>query len=98
MKFDIDKLSKEELLDLNRRVVERLKYLSARETLEVSRKFKVGDTVEFQSDESTVQGIVMRINRKTLSIKTKEGRWNVPPQFVKKVVEGKKNRKLRIVE
>lgn len=98
MSIDIDKLSKEQLLDLNRRIVERLKYLAARDTLEVSKKFRVGDTVEFQNEESTTQGMVIRINRKTLSIKTKEGQWNVPPQFVKKAAEDKKSRTLRIVE
>jgi len=98
MSIDIDKLSKEQLLALNRRIVERLNYLAARETLEVSKKFRVGDTVEFQSEESTIQGIVIRINRKTLSIRTKEGQWNIPPQFLKKVTQEEKNRKLRIVE
>jgi len=98
MSIDIDKLSKEQLLALNRRIVERLNYLAARETLEVSKKFRVGDTVEFQSEESTIQGLVIRINRKTLSIRTKEGQWNIPPQFLKKVTQEEKNRKLRIVE
>ena len=98
MRIDIDTLSKEELLDLNRRIVERLKYLAARETLEVSKKFRVGDTVEFQSEESTIQGIVIRINRKTLSIKTKEGQWIIPPQFLKKAIKDEKSGKLRIVE
>ncbi len=98
MSIDIDKLSKEQLLALNRRIVERLNYLAARETLEVSKKFRVGDTVEFQSEESTIQGIVIRINRKTLSIRTKEGQWNIPPQFLKKVTQEERNRKLRIVE
>ena len=98
MSIDIDKLSMEELLDLNRRIVERLKYLAARDTLEISKKFRVGDTVEFQSEDSTIHGLVIRINRKTLSIKTKEGQWNVPPQFLKKVAQDEKNRELRIVE
>lgn len=98
MKFDIDTLSREELVDLNRRILERLKYLAARETLEVSRRFRVGDLVEFQDKKSVIQGIVIRINQKTLSIKTKEGQWNVPPQFLKKVTRDEKNRTLRIVE
>jgi hypothetical protein len=98
MEFDIDKLSKGELLELNRRIVERLKYLSERETLELSRKFRVGDEVEFRSGETMTRGMVIRINRKTLGIRTREGRWNIPPQFLRKVKERGKSKQLKVIK
>ena len=98
MNFDIDKLSKEELLELNQRIVERLKYLSEKEMLELSKKFRVGDVVEFRNEEAMNRGIVIRINRKTLSIQTKEGRWKIPPQFLRKIKESEKNKHLEIVK
>ena len=97
MNINIDGLSKKELLELNRRIIARLKYLSERYTLEFSKKFRIGDVVEFRSEESMIRGIVIRINRKTLSIKTEEGHWNVPPQFLRKVGKGEKS-KLEIIK
>lgn len=98
MNIDIDRLSREELLELNRRIVARLKYLSEKEILEISRKFKAGDVVEFRSGESMIRGVVIRINRKTLSIRTKEGQWNVPPQFLRKVKESNKIEHLKVIK
>jgi hypothetical protein len=98
MEFDIDKLSREELLGLNHRIVERLKYLASREALELSKKFKVSDIVEFRGGKNMVRGIIIRINRKTMSIKTNEGQWNVHPQFLKKIEKIEKNRHLKIIK
>lgn len=98
MNVDIDKLSKEELLELNKKIIVRLKYLSERETLEFSKKFRVGDVVEFQNEEAMTRGIVIRINRKTLSIKTEEGQWNIPPQFIKIVRKNEKSNRLEIIK
>lgn len=98
MNVDIDKLSKEELLELNKRIITRLKYLSERVTLEFSKKFRVGDVVEFRNEEAMTRGIVIRINRKTLSIKTKEGQWNIPPQFIEIVRKNERGNRLEIVK
>lgn len=98
MEFDIDRLSRQELLELNHRIVERLKYLASREALELSKKYKVGDTVEFRGGKNMLRGVVIRINRKTMSIKTNEGQWNVHPQFLKKIEKNEKNRHLRIIK
>ncbi len=92
MNFDIDNLSKEKLLELNHRIVERLKYLSDRETLGLLGKFRVGDVVEFRNEGTMTRGTVIRINRKTLSIRTKEGRWNLPPQSLRKIKESEKTK------
>ncbi len=98
MEFNIDKLNRAELLELNRRIIERLKYLSKKEALEYSKKFSVGDVVEFDNEGTVIHGTVIRINRKTLSVKTREGQWNIPPQFLRKVGKGEKGKQLEIVK
>ena len=47
MKIDIDKLSEEELIDLNHRIVERLRFLSQMRAHSQMLDFKIGDRVTF---------------------------------------------------
>ena len=47
MKIDIDKLSEEELVDLNHRIVERLKFLESCYTHKEMMEFSPGDQVSF---------------------------------------------------
>lgn len=46
MAFDIEKLSLEELFDLNKRVVRRIQYLNSLKTRAQLDKFEVGDASE----------------------------------------------------
>lgn len=85
MPFDIEKLSLEELIALNRRLVDRIRYLHSLKTRAQLDRFEVGDRVSFQSDGRTVEGIVVRVNRKTLSIHTEHSHWNIHPKFLTKV-------------
>ena len=85
MLIDIEKFSLEELFDLNKRIVRRIEYLHSLKTRSHLDKFEVGDRVTFQSDGRVVEGIVTRVNRKTLSVRTKDTRWNIHPRFVAKV-------------
>lgn len=85
MPIDIEKLSLEELLDLNRRIVRRIEYLHSLKTRAHLDRFEIGDRVSFQSDGRAVEGIVVRVNRKTLSVKTKDTHWNIHPRFVTKL-------------
>ncbi len=84
---DIEKLSLEELLELNRRVVRRIDYLHNLKTRAHLDRFEPGDKVSFQSDGHAVQGLVVRVNSKTLSIRTKDTHWNIHPRFVTKLPE-----------
>lgn len=83
--MDIEKMSLDELVGLNRRVVQRIEYLHSMKTRSQLDRFEVGDRVGFQNEGRTVEGTVIRVNRKTLSVKTKEGSWNIPPRFVTKI-------------
>jgi len=83
----IKSLGRDELLYLNRLVVERLKLLSQAESTQVMSRFNVGDLVEFTAnDGKPVRGIIFKLNKKTVSLKTTEGQqWNVAPQLLREV-------------
>ena len=85
MPIDIEKLALEDLLDLNRRVIRRIQYLSSLKTRSQLDRYEVGDRVSFQSDGRAVEGIIVRVNRKTLSVRTKDSHWNLHPHFVTKL-------------
>ncbi|MEA3307582.1 MAG: hypothetical protein U9Q34_07335 [Elusimicrobiota bacterium] len=82
---DIERLSLEQLFDLNRRIIRRIEYLRS---LNLYR-FKVGDRVSFQDAERVVEGLVVRINRKTISVDTPGASWRLPPSLLTKL-SGKK--------
>jgi hypothetical protein len=86
MKIDIDKLSEEELVDLNHRIVERLRFLSQMRAHSQMLDFKIGDRVTFHPDgRSPVVGMLTRYNKKTVTVITDSGQhWNVAPGLLRK--------------
>jgi len=88
MKIDIDKLSEAELIALNNRIVERLRFLNQKRAHEHMLKFQIGDRVTFEPEGlPPVVGMLTRYNKKTVTIITEDGQhWNVSPRFLRKVV------------
>jgi hypothetical protein len=86
MKIDIDKLTEEELIDLNNRIVARLRFLSEMRAHTRMLEFKIGDRVSFQPDgHPNVVGMITRYNKKTVTIVTDAGqRWNVAPSLLRR--------------
>ena len=86
MPIDIDKLTEAELIDLNHRIVARLRFLRQLETHVTMLEFRIGERVRFHPEgRPSVTGIVTRYNRKTVSIVTDDGqRWNVSPQLLER--------------
>lgn len=86
MKVDIDKLSETELIDLNNRIVERLRFLDRQRAHTQMMEFSVGDKVTFEpGGRPPVVGILTRYNRKTVTVITDQGeRWNVAPSLLSK--------------
>lgn len=79
-------MSEEDLIYLNRMVVERLNLLAqAKSTMQLAR-FAEGDRVNFTAQDGTVKhGTIMRLNKKTVSVFTEDGhRWNVAPALLRK--------------
>jgi len=86
MKIDIDKLTEAELVDLNNRIVERLRLLHQMRAHAQMLEFKIGDRVSFQPDgRPVVVGMLTRYNRKTVTVITDSGeRWNVAPRVLRR--------------
>ncbi len=87
MKVDIDKLTEGELVDLNRRIVERLRFLQQMRAHSKMLEFRLGDRVTFQPENRLpVSGIITKYNKKTVSILSDDGvQWNVSPGFLSPV-------------
>jgi hypothetical protein len=86
VKIDIDKLTEAELIDLNNRVVERLRFLNQMRAHGQMLKFKIGDRVSFQPEgHPVVVGMLTRYNRRTVTVITDSGqRWNVAPRLLRR--------------
>ncbi len=86
MKIGIDKLTEAELIDLNNRIVERLRFLNQMRANAQMVEFKIGDRVSFQSEgRPVVVGMLTRHNKKTVTIITDTGeRCNVAPRFLRR--------------
>ena len=86
MRIDIDKLTEAELIDLNHRIVERLRFLSQMRAHARMLEFKIGDRVSFQPEgQREVVGMLTRYNRKTVTVITDDGRrWNVSPTLLRR--------------
>lgn len=86
---NIDHLTEAELIDLNRRIVERLKFLSQMRAHARMLDFSVGDRVSFQPDgRPALFGLLTRYNKKTVTVITEGGEhWTVSPHLLRKVMD-----------
>ena len=89
MRIDIDNLTQAELVDLNNRIVERLRFLRQMHAHTEMLEFRIGDRVEFQPDgRRPVVGMLTRYNKKTVTVITDTGeRWNVAPRLLQRASE-----------
>jgi hypothetical protein len=87
MTIDIDSLDEPELIDLNHRIVARLRALRDLRAHVGMLEFRIGDRVTFQpSGHPALEGVLTRYNRKTVTVLTEDGgQWNVAPSLLHKV-------------
>ena len=86
--INIDNLTEDELLALNRRVIARLKLIQQHSTLNSMIKFEVGQRVSFDPDGRMRTGILIKFNPKTVVVLTDDGqRWKVSPQLVHHLID-----------
>ena len=85
-RINIDNLSEAELIDLNHRIVERLRFLSQMRAHSQMLEFRIGDRVTFHPDGlPPVIGMLTRYNRKSVTVITDDGhRWRVSPALLRK--------------
>ena len=93
MKIEIDTLSEEELIELNHRIVARLRFLNQKRAHANMLKFSIGDRVAFQPEgRSVITGLITRYNRKTVTVITERGEhWNVAPSLLRKIEPSQKS-------
>ena len=94
MGIDIDTLSEAELIDLNHRIVARLRVLRDMRAHVGMLEFRIGDRVSFQpSGNRRLEGVVTRYNRKTVTVIAEDGgQWNVSPSFLSRVLTSERAR------
>jgi hypothetical protein len=82
----VSNLSGYKLTVLNKMVVERIRLINRAGALVSMSKFNVGERVSWDGSDGMVHsGIIIRLNRKTASVKTSENEyWNVSPQLLRK--------------
>ena len=87
MTIDIDNLTEEELIELNHKIVERLKFLETVHTHNEMMQFSPGEQVSFEPPGRDRQiGTLVKFNKKTVTVITETGqKWNVSPHLLSKV-------------
>ena len=87
--IDIDKLNEAELIDLNHRVVARLKFLQQMRAHGHMLDFSIGQRVTFQPDgHPLLSGTIAKYNRKTVTVIADNGQqWRVSPQFLRPLAQ-----------
>lgn len=85
MKIDIDRLTEAELVELNHRVVERLRFLQQMRAHSAMLQFGIGERVCFDPpDRPSVTGILVKYNKKTVTVIADDGiRWKVSPALLR---------------
>ena len=88
-KIDVDNLFLEQLIQLHNKIVLRIWQLQQASYSDKLQEFQIGEKVRFQSEQGeTVAGIIIRVNKKSLTVRTDTGnKWYVHPWAVTKVVD-----------
>jgi hypothetical protein len=87
MAVDIDQLTESELIELNHRVVARLKFLQQMKAHVSMLEFNLGEKVSFQPEGHPVLfATIIKYNQKSVTVVTEAGqRWTVSPVFLRKL-------------
>lgn len=83
-KIDIDALSEKDLIDLNHRIVARLRFLHQMHSHAEMLDFRIGEKVRFRPPgRGEITGTLTRYNKKTVTVIAEDGEhWNVAPSFL----------------
>jgi hypothetical protein len=86
----IERLGERDLLFISRLAINRAKEMHERRRDCLMATFAKGDRVVFENREGQIlEGVVLRINTKTVSVLTDEdGRWKVGPSLLRPVPSG----------
>ncbi len=84
LKIDLTLFSEEELIELNRKVIERLRFIRDAKAHHQMLDLQPGDKVSFTSElGKKVTGTILRLNRKSVSLCAEDGHhWRVSPSLL----------------
>jgi hypothetical protein len=96
-RLEIDGLTEEELIELNQKIVARLRFLREVKSHVQMLDFRIGERVKFKPDgRPEVFGFITRYNRKSVSLIADNGaQWRVHPSFLTKAVPEEQNQASR---
>lgn len=91
MPVDIDQITHDELVALNHRIVERLKFLDSMQAHKHMMAFNIGARVSFDSPkDGRLLCTPVKFNRKTVTVVTDNGqKWNISPHLLSPVRDAK---------
>lgn len=100
MKIDIDSMTYDELVELNHKIVARLKFLDSMHAHKEMLQFSPGDQVCFEPPgRGKLFGTLVKYNKKTVTVITESGqKWNVAPQLLSKVKNVKDKKQGKIID
>lgn len=82
----IRSLSNDELTWVYHQTGDKLRFIQRANELCALQDFQMLDRVFFHHNYEHIEGVVVRVNQRTLSVVTDQGRrWTVAPQYLKKV-------------
>jgi hypothetical protein len=86
-KINVDMLSEEELIELNHKIISRLRFLREMRSHVRMMDFHIGERVSFRPPgEPEITGTLTRYNKKSVTVITDGGeRWNVHPGLLLKI-------------
>jgi hypothetical protein len=85
--INIDSLSEEELVELNHKIVTRLRFLGEMRSHGAMLDFRIGEKVKFRpTGRPELIGTLTRYNKKTVTVITESGEhWNVAPGLLSRL-------------
>ncbi len=85
MEIDLSLLTESELVDLNNRIVELLRMIRQVHAHVKMLEYAIGERVFFQADMRRVEGVLVRYNKKSVTVVTDGGeRWTVSPALLQR--------------
>lgn len=86
--ININDLPIDELMALNQRVVERLKFLEKAQAHWDMTAFNIGEQVSFESSKGIQFGRLVKYNQKTVNVITDDNvQWRIPSYLLRKIKE-----------
>ena len=102
MPINIENESEEELIELNQKIVERLKILETMHNHKEMIQVSPGEQVSFEPAGRGRQiGTLVKFNKKTVTVITENGqKWNVSPHLLSKVknVKSKSKKNSKVID